>query len=192
MKTLSSRTIPALFLAVVSLPAFAAEITARGVPNFHQVNESIYRGGQPGGEGWSSLSKLGVKVVVDLRREDESSASREAQAVQVAGMRYVNVPMNGVTAPTDEQVSKVLALLENASPASPVFVHCRRGADRTGTVIACYRMAHDQWRRDRALQEADSYGMSRIEIGMRRYIANFQPPVEAAAAEVGQGAANRP
>jgi tyrosine-protein phosphatase SIW14 len=55
-------------------------------------------------------------------------------------------------------------------------VHCRRGADRTGTVIACYRITHDGWSNRKALQEATSYGMSWIEFGMQRYVLAFQPP----------------
>src|ERR1019366_8567503 len=97
--------------AAVSMPVWAADTTAPGVPKFHRVNERIYRGAQPDGEGWDSLAKLGVKTVIDLR------------------------PPN--------QISRVLGLL--APPASPVFMHCRRGADRTGTVIACYRITHDGW-----------------------------------------------
>src|SRR3979409_1127494 len=97
------------------------------------------------GRAWPSL---GVKTVIDLRLEDEHPTRLEAQAVQAVGMRYVNIPMHGVVAPSDDQIAKVLALLD---ADSPVFVHCKRGADRTGAVIACYRMAHDRWDSRRAL-----------------------------------------
>src|SRR5437868_15365089 len=110
MKTFSFGPVSLVVLALVSLPVFAQDLDVPGIPNFHQVNEHIYRGGQPGAEAWSGLAKLGVKVVVDLRREDEHSAAAEEQAVQAAGMKYVNIPMRGVVSPTDEQVSKVLAL----------------------------------------------------------------------------------
>src|SRR5262249_17318242 len=75
------------------------------IPNFHQVNEHVYRGGQPGSEAWQNLAKMGVKTVIDLRREDEHSTAAEAQAVAAAGMNYVNVPMKGVVAPTHEQIA---------------------------------------------------------------------------------------
>jgi len=145
------------------------------IPNFHQVNDHVYRGGQPAPEAWQDLAKLGVKTVIDLRREDEHSTAEEAKAVAAAGMNYVNVPMKGVVAPTDEQIAKVLALLDSKEP---VFVHCKRGADRTGTVIACYRIAHDRWQRQQALQEAKSLGMGMAQVGLKHYIKVFQPQAQ--------------
>jgi len=166
--------------ASVSTSVWAVD-AAPGVPNFHQVNEHIYRGAQPKGAGWNSLAELGIKTVIDLRPESEHSCKAEKRAVEAAGMRYVNVPLSEMAAPPDAKVSQALALLDD-SPG-PVFVHCRRGADRTGTVIACYRIAHGGWSNRQALQEAVSFGMSWIEVGMRRYVLAFHaagaPPTEA-------------
>lgn len=124
---------------------------------------------------------------MDLRREDEHSARAERKAVEAAGMRYINVPMNGVVAPPDEKIAKTLALLESSSEG-PVFVHCKRGADRTGTVIACYRIRHDHWDNPKALKEAKSFGMSWTQIGMKRYIESFRDaiPESASAAQPSQ------
>jgi protein tyrosine phosphatase (PTP) superfamily phosphohydrolase (DUF442 family) len=123
-------------------------------------------------DAWPSLAKLGVKTVIDLRLTDEHSTTEEARAVAAAGMRYVSVPMKGVVAPTHEQIAKVLKLLDSQDP---VFVHCRRGADRTGTVIACYRIAHDGWGNQQALAEAKSLGMAWTQLGLKSYIKSFQP-----------------
>jgi protein tyrosine/serine phosphatase len=139
------------------------------------------RGGQPATEAWPTLAKLGVKLVIDLRREDEHPTATEVRAVQLAGMHYVNVPMKGVVAPTNEQISKVLALL---SSPDPVFVHCKRGADRTGTIIACYRIEHDHWDRKQAMSEAKSFGMSWDQFGLKRYIMAFQPVTKRAALDI--------
>jgi tyrosine-protein phosphatase SIW14 len=182
---LSVFLVPMMFHA-----AWASDVVVRGVPNFHQVNEHIYRGGQPSEEGWTGLAQLGVKTVIDLRLEDEHPTKMEAQAVQAAGMRYVNIPMHGVVAPSDQQIAQALALLDSDSP---VFMHCKRGADRTGTVIACYRMAHDRWDSERALKEAKSYGMSFLQFGMKHYVATFQAPaVRVATAPELQPAAGQP
>jgi tyrosine-protein phosphatase SIW14 len=165
-----------LLTLLITPSVFAAEapIQAPGVPNFHQVNEHVFRGAQPVRQGWESLAALGVKVVIDLRREHEDgehSTAAEAKAVHAAGMRYVNVPMNGIMAPGDADIAKVLGLLNGAEP---VFVHCKKGMDRTGTVVACYRISHDQWKNKKAMDEARSIGLHWVELGMKRYITGFR------------------
>src|SRR5215813_11420457 len=111
--------------------AFAADLA--GVGNFHQVNDLVYRGAQPTGEGFRGLAKLGIATVIDLREAGPRSKAEE-KIVTAAGMKYVNVPMRGLGAPRPEDVAKVLSMLESES-TGPIFVHCRRGADRTGTVL---------------------------------------------------------
>jgi tyrosine-protein phosphatase SIW14 len=158
--------LPVLALGMATLEA-ASIPEIDGVPNFHQVNEHIYRGAQPHGQGFASLAKLGIKTVIDLRGN-----SPEGSQVQRAGMHYVRVPWSDFKAPTDSQIAAVLALL-NDSSGWPVFVHCRRGADRTGTAIACYRITHDHWSNQQALAEAKTFGFSSLEIGMQHYILHF-------------------
>jgi protein tyrosine/serine phosphatase len=155
-----------------TLPAIPASLEVAGIPNFHQVDEHVFRGGQPGAEAWPGLAKLGVKTVIDLRRTDEHSTVEEARAVEAAGMNYVNVPMKGVVAPSNEQIAKVLALLYSDEP---VFVHCKRGADRTGAVIACYRISQHGWPSKQALKEAKSFGMSWTQMGLKSYVSGFHP-----------------
>jgi protein tyrosine/serine phosphatase len=138
-----------------------------GVHNFHQVNDHIYRGAQPSDEGFANLAKLGIKTVLDLRGEKS-----EAKAVNRAGLHYVRLHWDGFQAPTEDQIKTVLSLL-NDSSQWPVFVHCRRGADRTGTAIACYRISHDHWSNQQALAEAKTFGMSSMEIKMQHYIMSF-------------------
>jgi uncharacterized protein (TIGR01244 family) len=159
----------AVSVSIAALPALAG---VPAIPNFHQVNDHLYRGGQPAPEAWPSLAQMGIKTVIDLRREDEHSTAAEAQAVTAAGMKYINVPMKGVVAPGDDQIAKIMAVLDLHEP---VFVHCKRGADRTGAVIACYRISRDGWARQQALQEAKSFGMGSLQLGLKHYIMTFQP-----------------
>lgn len=163
-----------------------AEDAPHGLSNFYQVNDHIYRGGQPSDEGFKSLAKLGVKTILDLRESGDRSASESAEVTSL-GMHYVNIPLAGFAAPSAEQVSKVLALFSDSS-AGPVFVHCRRGADRTGTMIALYRIEHDHWDNGKALDEAKSFKMARWEIRMKSYVLHYHPKVIEAAAS-GQSSA---
>jgi uncharacterized protein (TIGR01244 family) len=176
-----------LVIGIGSIPGFAQTDVA-GVTNFHQINEHVYRGAQPTDLGFQSLAKLGVKTVIDLREADDRSA-HERNSVEAAGMRYVSIPFRGMSAPSPADVAKVLALFDDAS-AGPVFVHCRRGADRTGTVVACYRISHDGWNNQQALQEAKQDGMSWTEMAMHNYVLHYQPSVNTAATGAASVTAN--
>jgi len=166
-----------LSLGLVSWSGFAAEPQAAGVPNFHQVNEHLYRGGQPTEEGFKNLAKLGVKTIIDLR-ETTSRSVAEEKIVKSLNMKYIAVPMVGC--PSPDQAKKALAIMHDES-AGPVFIHCRRGADRTGTLVACYRVSHDSWDNEKALKEARTLGMHWFEWAMFKFVRAFQPTAVATA-----------
>ncbi len=166
----------ALALSIVVAACLAQAASTEefpGLPNFHNVNPQIFRGGQPTPKGFQELARLGIKTVIDLR-EPGSRSRTEERIVEAAGMRYVSVPMRGFHTPTAEQIAKVLSLF-NDSSAAPVFVHCRKGADRTGTVVACYRISHDGWENTHALAEARSLGMSIFQRALRTYVLGYKP-----------------
>ena len=141
------------------------------LPNFHQVNAHLYRGAQPRPEGWRHLAALGVKTVVNLRAADANARAEEREA-RAAGLQYFNVPLPAYARPSDAQVERALALID-APENRPVFVHCKHGEDRTGTVVAAYRISREGWTRERAEEEAELRGMSRTQFEMRDYIADY-------------------
>jgi tyrosine-protein phosphatase SIW14 len=156
---------------VFGLPVLAA--STPGIKNFDQVDTHVYRGGQPTTEGFQFLAGLGVKTVIDLREPGDRSQA-EQRVVTNAGMTYINVPMSGLTPPTESEIGKILTLLEDTG-SGPVFVHCLRGADRTGAVIAAYHIEHDKWDNRRALKDAKAHGMSFFQLPRESFIADFQP-----------------
>jgi tyrosine-protein phosphatase SIW14 len=163
-----------LATAAFGAPSFpSAASRMEGVGNFQKVDEHVYRGAQPTRQGFSNLGKLGIQTVIDLREPGDRSAT-ERKWVTDAGMRYVSVPMSGMATPANDSVLKVLALLEDRGDG-PVFVHCKRGADRTGGVIACYRVEHDHWKNDQALTEARSMGMSWFQTAIQSYVRKYRP-----------------
>ena len=155
----------AIFITLSALSA--GPITVR---NFHTVDDRVLRGGQPTEKEFEELSKLSVKTVIDLRAGVDRS---EKTIVEKLGIRYIHEPMSAIAEPSSQQISKILQLLE--TEPGPVYVHCLRGKDRTGTVIACYRIAHDKWGNQKALDEARSFGMSRLEWRMQQFIRQFKP-----------------
>lgn len=168
----SATRLPIALLSL-GLPIFAA--SAPGINNFDQVDAHVYRGGQPTLEGFQYLAKIGVKTIIDLREPGRRSEAEE-RTVTSAGMRYISVPMTGFTPPTEPEISKLLAVLEDST--GPVFVHCRRGADRTGAVIAAYHIDHDKWENSRALKDAMAHSMSFFEFPRQKFIKNFRPRTE--------------
>src|SRR5580698_5144384 len=97
----------ALVIGIAAVPALA-QTNVAGVPNFHQINDHLYRGAQPTDAGFQSLAKLGVKTVIDLREAGSRSVA-EQKVVEAAGMRYVTVPLQGMSAPSPADVAKILA-----------------------------------------------------------------------------------
>ena len=167
------RTRPAkllLNLCVLSCLALPAQ-TVSGVARFHRVDDHVYRGAQPTEKGLRQLSELGVVTILDLRPAHERGAKEEREA-QALNLRYFNVPMHKVGTPRRETIDQALAILQDRANW-PVFVHCKYGVDRTGTLVACYRIRADSWANERAEEEAEELGMHGFERAMKRFILNF-------------------
>ncbi|MEP6848342.1 MAG: protein tyrosine phosphatase family protein [Acidobacteriota bacterium] len=162
-------------LLVIQIAALLADGQDHGgtkdLPNFGSVSPVLYRGGQPTEAGIIELARRGVKTVVNLRGED-SNARKEKLRVQKAGMNYVGIPMADWGKPRIADLDEVLRLIEQ-NEGQPIFVHCRRGADRTGAVIAAYRITHDGWTAKKALNEAEEYRMGWWQFPKKKFIKHF-------------------
>ena len=110
-----------------------------GLANLGRVAEGIYRGAQPAPEGYTSLKGMGIRTVINL-----NTAFSEKAAVEAAGMRSIEIPVEFAKKGSRAKVDQVVALM--ADPANqPVFVHCSQGQDRTGIVVAAYRLKERRW-----------------------------------------------
>jgi protein tyrosine phosphatase (PTP) superfamily phosphohydrolase (DUF442 family) len=120
-------------------------VAEESLPNFHVVEPYLWRGAAPNVEGVDELKRLGVKTIVDLRRSPQGTSWEGAYAI-THGLRYINVPM-GNSIPTLTKQRKVLAVIDQAAndpSKGPVFLHCSHGSDRTGFMVACWRVQHDK------------------------------------------------
>jgi protein tyrosine/serine phosphatase len=171
----SSRYRVPLLVALALWAPMVADSRAQshaGLPRFGGVSDHLYRGGQPEGAGFAELKKLGIDIVVNLRHETEEIA-RERKLVEAQGMRFVSIPWRGKQDPKPEQVSEFLGLLRD-NPDRKVFVHCQRGAERTGVMVACYRMSRDQWKPEQALAEMEKFGFRGLRFGhLKRFVREF-------------------
>lgn len=121
--------------------------------NFGKVNDNYYRGSQPDANQFHELKRLGVKTVIDLRKDSLGEASDWASA---AGLQYANIPLTTRRAATEDQTSYFLRLVND--PGNwPVYVHCKGGRHRTGEMTAIYRISRDGWTAEQAYKEMKQY-----------------------------------
>jgi len=144
----------------------------RGITNFGQVTPMLLRGGQPTSEGYRELKQMGVDTVISFRHE-KGENTLERRAVEALGMRFINLPWHAWDEPTDYQVGQFFTLL-GSNPHSKIYVHCQEGRDRTGTMVALYRVAVDHWCPASAVAEMKAYHyhhfwFPKLEI----YVENF-------------------
>jgi protein tyrosine phosphatase (PTP) superfamily phosphohydrolase (DUF442 family) len=123
------------------------------INNFGQVNDHIYRGGQPKDVEFRQLAVLGIKTVLDLRGDAELDSKTEAEQ---AGLQYINLPLEPKRYPRADAATRFLEIV-NDQANWPVFVHCAGGRHRTGAMVAVYRMEMDHWTVDEAYKEMKRY-----------------------------------
>jgi tyrosine-protein phosphatase SIW14 len=134
------------------------------IKNFDQVTPTLWRGAKPDEEGLKWLAQHDVKTVVDLRA---ICTKEEQQLAQAHGLQYIRIPL-GFTAPDDNSVESFLALAQSAK--QPVFVHCREGEDRTGTLIGVYRMVVQRWSFNRVYADMRDHGFKPWFFGLKRTV----------------------
>jgi protein tyrosine/serine phosphatase len=138
-----------------------------GLGNVGRVAPGIYRGAQPTGKGYATLKRMGVKTVINLR-----TSMSEKKQVEAAGMRSIEVPMEMSRDGLKSKVDRVVALM--ADPANrPVFVHCRQGRDRTGIVVAAYRLKVEGWRLSEVEEEMEAFHFNDVWLNYRRFIRDY-------------------
>jgi len=146
-----------VLLFIVSSSSFAQRKDTRfaniKIKNFGQMDQRFYRGARPNNEDYRSLAALGITTIIDLT---DNSREYEQPAVEAAGLRYVNIPMEDKSYPSAGQVNQFLKVA-NDPATGKFFVHCAGGRHRTGVVGAVYRFTHDNWSYDQVMTEMNQY-----------------------------------
>jgi tyrosine-protein phosphatase SIW14 len=159
-------------IARASFGAPAEKLKISGVSNAGKISEVLLRGAQPSAQGLAELKKLGVTTIVDLRG-NRGPVARERALAESLGMRFVDIPVSGWSPPANAQVAEFLKLFE-ASGTQKIFVHCYFGSDRTGVMVAAYRMAKQNWTADQAIEEMYSFGFHyHWYPAMKSYVRRF-------------------
>lgn len=141
------------------------------IPNFAVVSPGLMRGGTPEAAGLEALKNAGVKTIINLQGEGKG----EEEEREIAGkmdLNYVHIPMNHFKQANKDQVEKFLDAV--SSPENqPAYVHCARGQDRTGTMVAMYRINKQGWTASKAYTEMLGFGFHPFFVNLTSSVFNM-------------------
>ncbi len=124
---------------------WSEKITLSGFHNLYKVDKDIYRCEQPSKQGMQLLDSLGIKTSINLRRT--KTDNKEAKNTRLI---LLHIPINAWTISYNDIILSMKAINKAQKPA---LVHCKHGADRTGCIIAIYRIVNCGWTREEAIKE---------------------------------------
>jgi protein tyrosine phosphatase (PTP) superfamily phosphohydrolase (DUF442 family) len=139
-----------------------------GLLNFAEVSDALWRGAQPTAAGFAELKRRGAKAIIDLRAEHS-----DRQLLAGTGLQYVEIPCLAWD-PEEKNVLKFLKVVTDPKN-QPVFVHCQAGADRTGMMVAVYRMTQQGWTSKEALAELPHFHFHPIFVNVAVFLIKFDP-----------------
>lgn len=120
---------------VLLVGSFAASANATIPGNYHQVSPELFRSSQPSAAQMQTLEQQGIKTVLNLRQWNDDNSEAKG-----TGLVLRRVAINAAVINDDVVVS---ALREIRFALKPVLVHCWHGSDRTGLVVAMYRLVFE-------------------------------------------------
>jgi tyrosine-protein phosphatase SIW14 len=175
---MNRRTALALLVSLITSPASAATrldtwaqpMALDGVKNLHRVTPQLYRGAQPSAQGFQALAKkLAIQTVINLHDEEPDDLLAKG-----TGITCVHVPMNSfrVFSGKGKKLLEALHEIHIGLVRGPTFVHCVHGKDRTGGVMAAWRMVEQDWTAEAAIREMKDggYGYSGWLFSNGRYL----------------------
>jgi protein tyrosine/serine phosphatase len=171
MPLVTRRTARKLIVAIAAVVAAAAAATAifyhlkfMYPRKFEEVVPArLYRGGQPTPAQLERIVReKGIRTFVNLRHKDhwqnDPNCIFEREFAEKHGLKFVGIAL--ALPPTDEQVRQALDILDDEK-SWPVLVHCSAGIERSGMIVAIYRIERQGWTSQRALDEMLSKGVPR-------------------------------
>lgn len=120
------------------------------------VPDKLFRGSAPSPQDVKELKdKFNIKQIISL---DYDSAKRIERACKLLGIKQIVLPIDFLSLKNDLlnifQYNLKSLLLKNA----PTFVHCLAGKDRTGLIIALFKVKYMGMDPEEAIDEAKSLG----------------------------------
>ena len=174
-------TSPALAIAnsaCAQTMSSAEDLAAKKITNFHKFGDGLYRGARPQGTNFMDLKNLGIKTVINLQGgdikdfylgwlagklepgENPENILFEKTSFEYLGINFINTPLAAIEPITKAEGEAIgLTLAKMNDPANqPIYIHCEHGKDRTGLVVALYRVFYQNWKKMDAWREMLSFG----------------------------------
>jgi protein tyrosine/serine phosphatase len=146
-------------------PDWAIPIQLPGVANLYKINDNLYRSAQPTKKGMKNLKHAGIRTVINLRafHTDTDELKDTSLLDEELSVKTWHIE--------DEDVIRVFRMIRKKENG-PFLVHCKHGADRTGLMIAMYRIVEQGWSKDEAIKEMveGGYGYHPIWSNIIHYI----------------------
>ncbi len=128
----------------------------------NKVAEGVFRGARPEtASDYLLLQKYGIRTIISLESGWWEWFHREQHHEVLATLRAdmipIRLPTSNFIPPTHEEIEAVMGVLANAE-YRPVYVHCRWGHERTGFMIAVYRVLMERRSPEFAINEMLAMG----------------------------------
>lgn len=148
---------------------------------FGHVTEAVHRSGQLAPcVVESTLREHEIKQIIDLTEPEymPKGKVREQEVARDLGIEILHYPLVGDgTGDVERYAHAVAALIEADRKHEMVLVHCAAGSQRTGGVVACFRILYQGWTLDEALKEARQYDWKPEDVAMARYLETNLPHI---------------
>jgi hypothetical protein len=181
------KNILVLIVLFASFPAWSQDsrrLAETYIPKFREITQAIYAGGNPqrlvsDDSGLAALVAVGIKSSISLQGGDMDDSwagwfasytepgeypeviAREKNYLQENGVEFIHVPLRSHKPKTDQEdrgIRLALEKMNQATPQSPVYIHCEHGKDRTGLLVALFRVLYQGWSVEDAYAEWTQIG----------------------------------
>jgi protein tyrosine/serine phosphatase len=121
-----------------------------------QVTDKLWRGPHP---TWDMIKDIpDLRTVISLEEGKCSTSSIQVNEdgrpnSNMYNIDYFDFGMSEIWPPSHREMCLVMSKVVTSTKVGAVYVHCKEGKDRTGLVIAAYRIIRQYWTYEQARDE---------------------------------------